>query len=330
MWQPKRRGAAGPHDRHPALPVAREPAAAGGLPLRADLLAVRTRGSAAARCAPRWLAGAAPSGALPPVRRLRRRSRPLRRGVDRNLLIAMVLSMLVLVLWSSLQPPPPGRHPPAGEKVTAEGQEPTPPPRPARDVELPTASQLPAAEEVVQRYERPLYRAELTNAGAGLRHWELTGFHTGGRDPQPIVLTTGQPPFAVAGVTPFDEPGLGAGELVESLASRLGLGDLSRIAWKVESQDAGGASFVLSRNGVTGGKTWQLQEPYTVRLRLEVKNESDAEVATDFAVDWPAHVTQGNDFREQSLVTLHLGSVRQEMLASFGREGFWNFLTGPP
>ncbi len=250
--------------------------------------------------------------------------------MDRNLLLAMVLSMLVLLLWSSLQPQPKPPLPVGDRAVPGSRPGPRPAPLPARKAELPASSQASAAEATIQRFERPLYRAELTNVGAGLRHWALKEFHTGGSDPQPIVLTTGQPPYALAGATPFED--LGGGELqrVEGIASRLGLGDLSQVAWEVESQDAGGASFVLSRNGVTVRKTWQLQEPYTIRLRLEVENESAAEVATGFAVDWPAHVAEGNDFREQALVTLHAGSLGQELLASFGREGFWNFFTGPP
>ncbi len=254
--------------------------------------------------------------------------------MDRNLLLAMVLSMLVLVLWSSLQPPQPEPDVPPGKGAAPPMRsEPGPPMHPARAAERPPVVRATPAEATIQRYERPLYRAELTNVGAGLRHWELTQFDTGGSEPQPIVLTTGRPPDdTVAGATPFEDPEPGGREhqRTEGIASRLGLGDLSRVAWEVESQDAGGATFVLSRNGVTVRKTWELEEPYTIRMRLEVENESAADVATDFAVDWPARVAEGNDFREQALIALHAGSVKQELLASFGRAGFWNSFTGPP
>jgi len=247
--------------------------------------------------------------------------------VERNLLLAMALSMLVLVLWSSLQPPPPEPEnatstpaAPAGQGAGSEGSEarapertaPAPPLAPLAQAPEPALPEPDRAEQVL-RFEREGYRAELSDRGGALRHWELREYVTGGKAPEPIVLTTGQPPHAAVGVTPFRE---------------LGLGDLGSEFWEVESRDAAGVSFVVRRGGVVVRKSWRFEDDYRFRLKLDVENGSAAPVTTDFAVAWPAHLTEGNDFREQALAALHQGSLEQQMLQGLGTGSFFGRFTG--
>jgi YidC/Oxa1 family membrane protein insertase len=244
--------------------------------------------------------------------------------VERNLLIAMALSMLVLVLWSNLQPAPeageaPTAGTPAGQErgewpgpSEAEPAAPSPPPAPLAEAPPPPPPE-PGRDEQRLRFERALYRAELSDRGGALRHWELREYTTGGKAPEPIVLTTGEPPHGAAGVTPFSE---------------LGLGSLASAFWDVESQDADGVTFVVRRGGVVVRKSWRFEDDYRFRLRLDVENGSEAPVTTDFAVVWPAHLTEGNDFREQALAVLHQGSLDRQMLQALGKGSFFGRFTG--
>jgi YidC/Oxa1 family membrane protein insertase len=239
--------------------------------------------------------------------------------VDRNFLLFLVLSMLVLVMWSSLQPArPPKPVAPAGTEAPAQApaaEGPAGLPKPAAEPPpeaVAKAPQAPAPAPVEEReeqffqFEQPLYSAELSDRGAVLRHWELRTFHTGGPHPEPIVLTTGQAPEAGAGSTALEG---------------LGLGDLSRASWDVETRDARGATFVIRRGGLVVRKIWRFDDGYRFELKLDVENHSARAVKTDFAVGWPAHVAPGNDFRGQALVALHAGGLQQQLLHGLGVGG---------
>ena len=92
--------------------------------------------------------------------------------MDRNLFLAVTLSILVLLGWSMLQgggEPRAPQVPPAEEQAGALTPSPapvaqTPAPAPAT-VPAPPPSQ-PGAEERTLRIERPLYEAELTKRQA--------------------------------------------------------------------------------------------------------------------------------------------------------------------
>jgi YidC/Oxa1 family membrane protein insertase len=247
--------------------------------------------------------------------------------VDRNLLLAFALSFAVLVFWSMIQEPPERPQSPGGKEAaepqelaepTAEPVSPLPPPLPgvpAAPVPAPEAEL--AQEETILQIDRAEYRAELTTLGAGLRHWMLKDYDDGGDEPSPIVLTTGQAPYAIALVTPFDE---------------LGFGDLGRAVWDIEASDPNQVVFGLTLNGVNLRKSYTFEDSYTFRLRIDVENRSDAEIAPRFALIWPAHSAEGNDFREQALVLLHQGSLEQQALAGLGKGGFFGAMFGrrPP
>ncbi len=249
--------------------------------------------------------------------------------MDRNLLLAMGLSFAVLALWSSFQRPPPEPGT-AGPSVPMEAPAPGPeqpglaptlpsPPDPrlpsassrAGQPAAPLAPPRPAAPLESERIEvaRPLYRAELTTLGAGLVHWELTKFHSGERrGMEPVVLTTGEEPWAVSLLSPFEE---------------LGLGDLSNELFELEQVGENSFTFLLRRDGIAIRKTYVFAEDtYVVTLRMDVVNEGREGVAPSFALRWPAHVQDGSDFANLSLVALQDGSLEEELLGGIGRPGF--------
>jgi YidC/Oxa1 family membrane protein insertase len=247
--------------------------------------------------------------------------------VDRNLLLAFALSFAVLTVWMMWQgearrarmaqapPPAPAEATPEPGPVAIEPlPEATAPPTPT------TAGDFEEGEPVAGeriRFEQPLYTVELNSLGAGIEHWSLRDYHSGPkRDRQPIVLTTGKPPFPMALTTGFRE---------------LKRGDLSRAVFDVVSEDVSSVVFAIERESVTVRKTYTFgDDSYTLRLRVDVENRSDDPIAPRFAIDWPAHTQQGADFREQALVALHQGSLQRELLGGLGKSGLFGSLTGRP
>jgi YidC/Oxa1 family membrane protein insertase len=167
----------------------------------------------------------------------------------------------------------------------------------------------PAGETIV--LETPLFRAELDSVGAVLRHFELKEYRVSPKaGAPPVVLTTGQPPYANALATPFTE---------------LGIGDLSQAAFAVERTGELGVRFSHERNGILVSKEYAFDPAtYAFQLRLVVRNGSQQAIAPYYAVSWPAHVATGHDFVEQSLAALHDGSLLAKPLASFGQPGFFD------
>jgi YidC/Oxa1 family membrane protein insertase len=143
-----------------------------------------------------------------------------------------------------------------------------------------------------------------------LRHLELKGFRISpAPDAPPLVLTTGRGPFANALASPFRE---------------LGIGDLSRVAFEVERSDGDRVEFRYASGGISVRKRYDFDpESYAFELRLAVENHSERAIGPRYGLSWPAEVTPGNDFREQSLATLHDGSLTLQPLADFGARGFF-------
>jgi YidC/Oxa1 family membrane protein insertase len=168
-------------------------------------------------------------------------------------------------------------------------------------------------------FELPHYRVEVTNRGAGFKSWTLTDaryterLSTGER---PIEIFALQPPYDVALRTPLRE---------------LKLGDLSQEFYTVESEDARGVTLALKRGGVTIRKQYRFDpESYDFHLSLSIENGSNQAIEPRFGVEWPAHVSDGQDFKDQSLVALFNGDVEREAVASLGTPGFMGFGGGVP
>ena len=242
--------------------------------------------------------------------------------MDRNFLLVIALSLIVWVIWGSLVEPPP---PPPEELAAEEPAAVAEPALPEAPGELPTleaeaplnvlgGSAEPVAELVVEgrriHFETDLLGIELDSLGAGIRHLELRKFDTGPNEGhEPIMLSTGRPPYDLLLATPFDE---------------LGLGDLSRENFEVLEETGGRFEFRVVRDGLVIKKAYTFAEgSYDFELRVSVENRSERPVAPLFALTWPAATRPGQDFREQSLATLHEGSVESEALVSLGEAGFF-------
>ena len=248
--------------------------------------------------------------------------------MDRNLFLAFALSFAVLTGWmlwqgearreqlaqrpqTVVQEAPPE----LGEPVVAPLPVPSMPaatPQPATVEEF--APALAGSGEQI-RIKKPLYTVELNSRGAGIDRWSLREYEKGPKkNRQPVVLTTGEAPFATALVTPFSE---------------LNRGDLTQAVFDVAVQDDSSVVFSLERKGVTVRKSYEFEaESYTFRVRVDVENESDGVVAPRFAIDWPAHTQDMVDFREQALGALHEGSVERELIQGLGKVGFFGSFTG--
>jgi YidC/Oxa1 family membrane protein insertase len=106
----------------------------------------------------------------------------------RNLLLAFLLSMIVLVVWNYFvkppAPPPPAKPAAVGKPAAAE--------RPA--AAAPTAAAAPAiapraaAQEQTIVVESDLYRVEFSNRGATVRSWRLKKYHDDAKPPRTLDL----------------------------------------------------------------------------------------------------------------------------------------------
>src|SRR5262245_38601628 len=251
--------------------------------------------------------------------------------MDRNTLLAIVLSLGVLTLWTLLTSPPRAPHQPAGPRPEATQESspavPASPPAETGVPETPALPEPPVGEEAgaqpappapvpgevpqgeLVEIDTPLFRANLDSVGGALRHFELKRFRMRpAPDAPPVVLTTGESRYANALATPFTE---------------LGLGELSRVQYAVGRTSDLGVACSLERGGIRVRKTYAFDaDSYAFELRIGVENASARVASPRYALSWAAHATPGNDFRDQALAALHDGTVRPEPLASFGQPGF--------
>ncbi len=252
--------------------------------------------------------------------------------MDRNFILALALSFLVVSLWMSWQesrreafeeanPSTVERPQAEGEMVSPEGRNiPTGVPerveaqRPAPAAPVRVAEERAAEERI--RVEGSSYRAGLSSWGGVLTDWELTEYSDrSGPVETPVVLTTVDGAEAEL-TTPFVE---------------LGIGDLSRAPFEVERADARTVAFERTVGGVTVRKVYRFEpEGYGYRLRLEVDNQSNRMLASPFGLHWTATRREGPDFSEQALVALWDGSVERGNVDGLGKEGLFSFGSTPP
>jgi YidC/Oxa1 family membrane protein insertase len=194
--------------------------------------------------------------------------------MEKRLLIAAGLSLLILVTWNVLFPPPPRPRPPlpaaASEAVGVapdagpEALEPPPPEEPAAVASDPVAAE--AGETV--RVETAHFDVTLTNEGAAVASWKLRDYRT--FDGQPLDLFpsyVGDAPRPLGVV--LDDV-----ELTEALAGAL---------WQVAREpleagaDGGAGERVTFRwadgRGLAARKSFEFRESaYLVGVELEVSD----------------------------------------------------------
>ncbi|MDP6980036.1 MAG: membrane protein insertase YidC [Myxococcota bacterium] len=261
--------------------------------------------------------------------------------MDRNTLLAIALSLLVLSAWSSWEaahmPPPDAVEQPAqADKPVPEGAErgdwPGEEPqaevtRIERQVEDPAAPSSPgrpaarepevAVEPWTGGLESELFRVGLDNRGAGITSWKLLEDAytiSAAEDSEPVELVTSNADDGVVLATPLEG---------------LGIGDLRDAVFRVEGGNSERVVFVYERGGVQVRKTLAFDpESYVFDVELEIGNNSGRAIRSDIDVLWPAATVDLNDFREQSLIALANDEVETEMLASVGSGGFLGFFGG--
>jgi YidC/Oxa1 family membrane protein insertase len=262
--------------------------------------------------------------------------------LDRNTLLAIALSLLVLSAWStweaSRQPSPE----PTAESPIAGGADPSgdgpdsdraSPVRDAdsvaleeREVATPgsdrEAAKQPGSDRVATSewqavYDSELYSVRIENRGGGISSWKLLDplYTVGaGSDETPIELITAGREGVLALATPLEG---------------LGIGDLSEALFEVESASAEHVSFYYERDGIGVRKIYRFDpEHYLFDLKLEVTNSSGQLIRSDVDIVWPAEMVDGNDFKEQALIALANEDVEREQVPSVGSGGFFGFLGG--
>jgi len=164
--------------------------------------------------------------------------------------------------------------------------------------------------------ESDLFRVRLDNRGGGISSWRLL-------DPLYTADSKEGTTEPLELVTRIDDTSL---VLTNSLRG-LGIGDLKKALWDVESSEGERVVFAISRGGIEVRKTYTFDpESYVFDYEVEILNSTDSALETDIDVEWPAAMVEGNDFREQSLSTLVNDEVETEMVPSVGSGGFFSFL----
>jgi YidC/Oxa1 family membrane protein insertase len=164
--------------------------------------------------------------------------------------------------------------------------------------------------------ESDLFRVRLDNRGGGISSWRLL-------DPLYTADSKEGTTEPLELVTRIDDTTL---VLTNSLRG-LGIGDLKKALWDVESSEGERVVFAISRGGIEVRKTYTFDpESYVFDYEVEILNSTDSALETDIDVEWPAAMVDGNDFREQSLSTLVNDEVETEMVPSVGSGGFFSFL----
>ena len=249
--------------------------------------------------------------------------------MDRNFLLAIVLSGLVLVVWSAWQRQVAERYP-AGGQVAERSYPEAGREAPDEGVSsvagsweesypaLPDAEQSASAPAIASTHlhrpegerfvsQQELYEVEFSTVGAAIESWALREYRD--RDGAYVMLASANQGFGIAAETPFLE---------------LGAGNLAREVWRVESRTDQEVSFVIEPGPLRISKKYTMYpDSYMIRMALEVENRGAAAVQPRFALSWPAHERPGSDFREQSLAVLEGGALETELLAGLGTAGFF-------
>jgi YidC/Oxa1 family membrane protein insertase len=239
--------------------------------------------------------------------------------LDRNALLAIALSTLVLSLWmaweGSHRPPQPAAPPIAEQTAPTPSQSPSAapspaaPPAPAKQAPVAQSPAPAQATEQVTTLENSVLRAVFTSRGAGIQRLELLHYTTprseGGEPVALIDAATGEAP---AFATPLPE---------------LGLGDLGTAVYRIAASGLREVGYDYTQSGVHVHKTFTLDDDsYRVRVRLRIENDGAAAISPAFGVDLVAVARPSSDFKDLAVATLSSGSVHKTPVSAFGRAGF--------
>ncbi|MBW2713784.1 MAG: membrane protein insertase YidC, partial [Deltaproteobacteria bacterium] len=244
---------------------------------------------------------------------------------------AIALSMAVLGVWMFLLPPvePPDPSRVGEEAVVTEFSEAAPVPEPGiselsqeviSDIEdaatLPAEAVAPApTSETVTVVEMPLYRAEFTSLGGGIKHWSLSKYRS--LENQPVELTMTEDEGSIPALaTPFEE--FGVGDFREKHFSYELLDDLHHV-------------FTAESQGVVVRKTYILDpDRYRVQLEIQVTNRSGRGLRPEMTILWPSEMREDNDFAQYELIAFQEDDKKTKLLASVGKPGFFSRFKSEP
>ena len=246
--------------------------------------------------------------------------------MDRNFLLAIVLSGLVLVTWSAWQrqvaeqypgelagtrhveePAAPYARPAVEEGGWEDAYPDLPEPDFAESAPVISSTGLPRPDGERFVIEHPQYEVEFSTVGASIESWALVDYRD--RDGAYVMLASANQGFGVAAETPFLE---------------LEVGNLAREIWRLESRSVGEVSFVIEPGDFRITKKYSMDpDAYVMRIALSVENLGEQTATPRFALSWPAHERPGNDFSEQSLAVLASGELETELLSGLGTAGFF-------
>ncbi len=219
--------------------------------------------------------------------------------MDRNFLMFMATSMLILVVWQTFLAPEPAVEPPVEEAPAQSQPVDLEPSDPDRDPVAPrgssnsleisdTSDDIPARSVEKIRISSARWDAVFTSRGGGLESFELRDFvdKTLPDEPRMDMVTRGDE-WDLALATPL---------------RGLGHGDLSKLDYDVSRPDPNTLIFERTLRDITVRKTFLFEpDSYRFRLRIEVGNGTDHHLSPNFATVWPARAREGADFVEFNL-----------------------------
>jgi YidC/Oxa1 family membrane protein insertase len=256
--------------------------------------------------------------------------------VDRNFILAMVLSMAVFSAWLAWEQHQRPVLEVAPEAVVAAEAESAAEPNPksgAVGVHADTAAVETVRSEIgagqaraaaTDTHDVALWRgtlenevavAQLDNRGGTLSGWRIKGYYETPARERNVELIAPSGEGLRALQTPFLE---------------LGIGDLSDAPYEVETLGDRAVRFVLRRSGITIRKTYEqgVEAGYGLSLTVEIENASDHAIAPTFTMAWPAERNQLRDFSELALIAISEGSAERAPLVGIGQPGFMSRIMG--
>jgi YidC/Oxa1 family membrane protein insertase len=265
--------------------------------------------------------------------------------LDRNLILAVVLSMLVFTTWSAYQ----AKFNPAPDPTLIEGEQLADGAQPESDARegaeaASTEAATAAAETGAQsatlhddsvadaqwldddgeatsaiepwtgEIRNDVASGALSNRGAAFTEWHLKDYFKTPREEEEVELLNLQAPYGSALVTPFED---------------LGVGDLGNAVYAVEYANDNEAAFLLERRGVRVRKIYrQVEGEYGFHLEIQIENGTDRVLSPDFKIIWPAIKGDLPEHEQLSLVALTDGDVERELVVGLGSPGFLGGLFG--
>ncbi len=264
--------------------------------------------------------------------------------MDRNTLLAMGLSLLVITGWMMIEAEQQAARQQelegAGQLIEESNRDSTPPTLAAPERPRTAPSQTPSGEVAEGRdpaasdrepatapqtreeparqfaVETPLYRATLSSQGVRIIDWVLKDYDARqdeGGGPLRLVEERG-PLFS----TPLEELGIG------NLDRRV----FTRVATEGAPDTARRFEFVLEEDGVRVVKRLDFDpENYAVQVEVEITNTGRRSLRPRFDVGLGVRNRAGADFKDAQLSILQRESLEREYLAGFGLPGFLGFGT---